>query len=480
MTKPKILLLVTAYLLSRIVNLTSMPVFGDEAIYVRWAQLIKNVPSLRFVPLSDGKQPLFMWLNSLTLRIFTDPLFAGRIISVIAGLATIILLIFISKHFFNRQLSLITAIIYLCLPFTFFFDRMALADNLLSFFGLASLLISLLLAQHPRPLLSLLLGLTLGLAWITKSPAVFFIVLSATNFFLFNFKNYRQIHLIILPVIFAFFFYNLLRLSPEFHLLASRNLDYIWSLKDILSHPLDPLIPHLGAVVTVYYHYLSLSLIISAILGLFLYFKNNRPSRYFWLILSWWILPLLADCAFTKVFTARYVLYTLPPLLILIALGVSQFSRYRLFPFLLFIILIPNIIWIKNMSFRPFTAVIPPSESGYLRDWTSGWGIREASVYFKSRAKEANIIVGTEGFFGTLPNGLQIYTDHVNQLTVIGTGVDIHQVPPELINAKNYGDEVYLLFNASRLKLTPDDFSKLKLIQSWIKPDGDSLLLLQL
>lgn len=480
MTKSKILLLVAAYLLSRIVNLTSMPVFGDEAIYIRWAQLIKNVPGLFFVPLSDGKQPLFMWLNSLTLRIFTNPLFAGRIISVLAGLGILVLLIHLSRSFFNRNLSIVVAIIYLCLPFSFFFDRMALADNLLSFFGLASLLLSLFLARHPRPLFSLLLGLTLGLAWITKSPAVFFIALSITNFFLFNFKNYRQIHLIIFPIIFAFLFYNLLRLSPEFHLLASRNQDYIWSLKDILSHPLDPLIPHLRAVAVVYYHYLSLPLIIAGILGLFLYFKNNRPSRYFWLILSWWILPLLANCAFTKVFTARYILYTLPPLIILISLGVSQFLRYRLFPFFLFILLIPNIIWIKNISFSPYTTSIPPSESGYLRDWTSGWGIKEASIYLKSRAKEANIIVGTEGFFGTLPNGLQIYGDHIKQLTILGTGVDIHQIPPELVNAKNYGDEVYLLFNRSRLKLIPDDFASLKPVASYPKPDGDQLLLLKL
>jgi 4-amino-4-deoxy-L-arabinose transferase-like glycosyltransferase len=421
-----------------------------------------------------------MWLNSLTLSIFADPLFAGRIISVVTGFLIMILLILLSTTLFNHQVAFVAAITYLCLPFSFFFDRMGLADNLLSFFGLASLSLSLRLAKNSGFMSSSLLGLVLGLAWITKSPAVFFIALSITNFFLFNLKNYQKVHLIFFPAVLSFFIYNLLRLSPEFHLLSSRNLDYVWSINDILSHPLDPLLPHLGAVATVYYNYLSLPLIIVALVGLFFYFRHNRSSRYFWLIFSWWLLPLLVNCAFAKVFTARYILYTLPPLIVLISLGISQFYRFRLFFPFLFIIFIPNLIWIKNISLSPFTAKIPPSESGYLRHWTSGWGIKEAAAYLKSRAKQANIIVGTEGFFGTLPNGLQIYTDGVKQLTVIGTGVDIHQIPEPLINAKNYGDEVYLLFNASRLKLTQTDFSKLKSTSFWGKPDGDRLLLLKL
>ncbi|MBN1169248.1 hypothetical protein JXA63_05150, partial [Candidatus Woesebacteria bacterium] len=42
----------------RIYNLNELPIFGDEAIYIRWAQIMRNEPTLRFIPLSDGKQPL--------------------------------------------------------------------------------------------------------------------------------------------------------------------------------------------------------------------------------------------------------------------------------------------------------------------------------------------------------------------------------------------------------------------------------------
>ena len=81
-----LLALTLLYLLTRLINLTNLPVFADEAIYIRWAQVMRSEPSLRFLPLSDGKQPLFMWLIIPALKIFSDPLFAGRMISLGSGL----------------------------------------------------------------------------------------------------------------------------------------------------------------------------------------------------------------------------------------------------------------------------------------------------------------------------------------------------------------------------------------------------------
>src|SRR3989337_697389 len=72
----------------RIYNLTILPIFGDEAIYIRWSQVMRADPSLRFLPLSDGKQPLLMWSAIPLLKVFSDPLFAGRAVSVVSGVLT--------------------------------------------------------------------------------------------------------------------------------------------------------------------------------------------------------------------------------------------------------------------------------------------------------------------------------------------------------------------------------------------------------
>ena len=238
------------FLISRIYNLESLPVFGDEAIYIRWAQIIKSVDTLRFIPQTDGKQPLFMWLNAITLRFISDPLISGRLISVFSGLGILITLFLISHSF-------LPSLIYLFLPFTFFFDRLATADTLLSFFGIFSLYLSLKLAKYPRFDLAMILGVILGLAWLTKSPAIYFIVLSILTFIVYNLKNLKKLYFPILSAFIAFCLYNILHLGPAFDQIALRNKDYIWPLTEVLKHPLDPLIPHLKDTLNIYQYFLS-------------------------------------------------------------------------------------------------------------------------------------------------------------------------------------------------------------------------------
>jgi hypothetical protein len=271
-------------------------------------------------------------------------------------------------------------------------------------------------------------------------------------------------------------------------MIALRNKDYIWSISDILKHPLDPLKPHLFNAFEIYHHYLSLPLIIFGIIGLILFFKKSWKLEIgnwkFVILASWWILPLISNCIFAKVFTARYILFTLPSLLILISIFIfNLFKKIPSIPLktiILIAIFIPNIVFMFNISVNPFIQKLPSSEQGYLVDWTSGWGIKESADFLKQRSLVANIIVGTEGAFGTLPDGLQIYGNKVTQLTIIGEGLGFTEIPSGLINAKNYGDEVYLLINQSRLKINSNQLNQLKLIKSFDKPDGDKLLLYEI
>jgi len=458
------------YLFTRIYNLESLPVFGDEAIYIRWSQVIKSVDTLRFIPVTDGKQPLFMWLSAVNLAFF-EPLIASRLISVFAGLGTLITLYLISQSF-------LPSLIYLFLPFSFFFDRLATADNLLSFFGLLSFYLAEKLAKNPRLDLALILGAVLGLAWITKSPAVYFLVLSFLTFVFYNYQNPKKIYLPLLSIFIAFIIYNLLRLGPQFAQIALRNKDYIWSLSEILKHPLDPLIPHLKDVWQLYSYYLSLPLLLSPLLY-FIFRKQIKFNQSFLLYLSWFFLPLIANAALAKVFTARYILFLLPYFILLLSyfLNVSLNKKYF---FILILLFIPNLYRLYQISFYPQNLKLPAIEAGYTQGWTSGWGIKEVSEFLISRSQEANVIVGTEGSFGTLPDGVQIYTNQIPRLTVFGVGIDITQIPEKLIDARNYGDEVYLLFNASRLKLSSIDRDKITLVKSYPKPDADSLLLYRL
>ncbi|MBI2465018.1 glycosyltransferase family 39 protein [Candidatus Shapirobacteria bacterium] len=475
-----VLLISTLYLFTRVQSLTILPVFGDEAIYLRWSQIIKSVDTLRFVPVTDGKQPLFMWITVAFFKIFSDPLFSGRLLSVFSGLLNLLSLYFIGRFFISRKVAIISSIVYLILPFTFFFDRLSLPDSLLSALGSLSLLFSILLAKYPRLDLAMILGIILGLSWLTKSPAIYFITLSAFTFILYNPKNIKKIYLPAVSVVFSFVIYNILRLGPQFSQINIRNRDYVWGISDIISHPLDPFIPHLRDLFVLYSQYISIPLLIVSLLGILIY-RQKLNHKIFFILLSWWVLPLVANMMFAKVFTGRYILFTVPPLIILMSIGLSQFKlslKYTLV--VLTVLCTPGLMFIWNMSTNPFIVKLYSTESGYVSSWTSGWGIQEASTYLISRSHSANVIVGTEGYFGTLPDGLQIYTNQIPQLTVFGVGLDLTSVPEKLIDARNHGDEVYMLFNRSRLKLTPSDSSLLTKVSSYSKPDGDELLLLKL
>jgi len=449
-------------------GLDKLPVFGDEAIYVRWSQIIKNVETLRFIPLTDGKQPLFMWLTAATFKFIPDPLIASRLVAVVAGLFTLGVVSYFSFLFMPR--ALIPILLLFSFNFyTYFYNRLALADSLLSLFGVISMLLAYLLGRYPRLDLSLITGTVLGLAWITKSPAIYFFILFGLTYLYFSFpKRTPSFYLYpLISVALGFLIYNLLRLGPQFHQIALRNQDYLWTISEILKHPFDPLIPHFKDLIGFLWFYLG-----PTIFGLILlpFFKH---PKWLWPILAWWLVPTFGNIVFAKVLTARYLLYTIPPLLLLLAYLYSKLGK--LGNIILFLLLIPSLFKIININLNTFNFKLPPQDSGYLSDWTSGWGIKSASQYLISHSATHNVIVGTEGYFGTLPQGLEIYTDSRPRLTIIGVGLGFDQLPAQLTAARDAGDEVYLLINRSRNQLDSSVNHQVKLIKSYPKPRGDFL-----
>jgi hypothetical protein len=118
-----------------------------------------------------------------------------------------------------------------------------------------------------------------------------------------------------------------------------------------------------------------------------------------------------------------------------------------------------------------------------LEEWTAGQGLKESAEFFKQQAKISSVFVGTEGSFGTLPDGLQIYLEKIPNIRVLGIGWPVREVSPSLINSL-VDNQVYLVVNQSRLELIPES-NGLKLIKEYPKafwPDGhqDKLLLFEL
>lgn len=426
------LIIIALYFLLRVPNLTLQPIFADEAIYIRWAQVMRSEPTLRFLPLSDGKTPLFMWSLMPVLKFIEDPLFAGRFLSVISGFATLIGVFALSWKVFNLRVALWASLIYAVAPYTVFFDRMALVDAMFSALTLWALYFAIWLAKSPRLDLAMILGLLLGGAWLTKTPAVLNLLLLPATILAFKrlkSDKYRFLKLLlfwVVAIFIAFLMYNFLRLGPNFHLLSSRNADYIFSPLELIGRPLDPFIPHFRDISDWFPKLLTWPVLAVGGIGVISIIREKH--RLGWVVLLWALLPLLLSMAFLRTFTARYLLPSIPLLLIFAAYGVEKVSRgfSPLVPLIFFLLLIlPALYFDYQLLTNPPPKSLPLEERrGYFEQWTAGYGLKEIAKYLVEQKSKGRVVVGTEGFFGTLPDGLFIYLDKAG-ISVLGSHATI-------------------------------------------------------
>ncbi len=464
-----ILVLSFVYFLTRIPNLTLQPIFADEAIYIRWAQVMKAEPTLRFLPLSDGKTPLFMWAMMPLFKVFQDPLFAGRILSVFSGFLTFLGVIFLGWKFFNKASAVLAGFLIVITPMILFFDRMALVDSMLSAFFIWSLIFSLLLVKYKRLDLSFILGYLLGGGILTKTPGMFSLMALPFSFFAFDFKSAnRQWRfaktslLIVVSITTAMVMYNLLRLGPGFTSLSSRNQDYVFSPEILLSRPLDPFIPHFNDLVDWLPKMLTMPVLGLVIFSILLSLIQKNKSAL--AILAWAGIPLLIEMAFLKTFTARYILFSFPPLLVLSGWVLNEILHKikignLIKIFLVLSIFLPQALYLNfYLLFDPINAPLPKEEKrGYFEDWTAGYGFKEIAEYLKSQVVD-EVVVGTEGSFGTLPDGLQIYLDKNTNIKFVPG----NKAFPESLRKTALDHKTFFVANSSRYSGIEEGFELIK------------------
>lgn len=477
-------------LVLRTYNLNSLPIFGDEAIYVRWAQVMRAEPGLRFLPLTDGKQPLFMWSIIPFLKLISDPLVAGRLLSALAGLGTAVGVFVLTYVLFkSKKVALIAAGIYVLSPLAVFFDRMALVDSMLTMFGVWSVVGATITAKTLRLDAAMLTGFALGGALLTKSPGLFFVLLLPTTWLLVKRSKKRRLVLLslallnLVSVVIAYVMYGVLRLGESFHLLGTRNQDYVHPYSHILNSPLDPLMPFVDRVLEYFWMMGPSVFVLLAVFGLLTAISTKRREAL--IVAAFAILPVLAVSEFSRVMTTRYILFTYPYFVILASL---TFKGRSLHGGRTILVKIANILFVGFLVHALYldgqlltnieAANLPRSErSGYLEEWTAGTGIREASEIIREKhlaAPDEKIVVGTEGYFGTLPDGMQVYLNDLREITVIGVGLTFDELPNSLVESREASNITYLAANGSRLLRDPE-YLGLEVVAVYpkaLRPDG--------
>ncbi len=476
----------------RLYSLNTVPVFVDEGIYVRWSQVMRTEPTLRFLPLQDGKQPLFMWATIPFLKFIEDPLVAGRLVSVLAGLGSLVGIGVLSFIVFsNIFVALFSSLVYAIVPFTMFFDRMALADSLLAMFGIWVLIFAITFAKTLKTEHAMYLGFAIGGGLLTKSPALIFYPWAMVAFAFFvsrqNLvkKNFPKIIWgFFLALVISQAMYAILRLGVGFQMIGARNQDYVYTVREVLGHPLVPLLENLQKTGQWLLLLFSPTVLLLGVLG----FLNPKTRRQYLFLVIISLLPLLFQAFIAKVYTSRYALYGVVPLIPLAALGLHWLASRKGILIQASIALFLSVPTLITFVYLYNPAAAPMSfdmRSGYFSEWTAGTGQKEVAQYLLAEEAKGNkIVVFTEGTFGTLPDGLQIYTEGHTGITIVGSTPNIYEIPSGLLNTDPKNQRYYVL-NASRNHLPLSEMAKLELIKEFPKferADGthESLLFFRL
>lgn len=455
-----IVLLLIIFFVSRLTNLTKIPIFTDEAIYIRWSQIGAADANWRFISLTDGKQPMFTWIMMVLLRVMpADPLFIGRLVSVIAGAASVVGIGLLGAMLFNNvTIGFISSLLYTISPFSLMYDRMALYDSLVATFSIWSLYLAVLLVRKVRLDVALILGMMLGLGMLNKTSGFFSLYLLPTTLILFDIYEKRRFQRLVQWFLYALtaaiisqLLYSILRLSPFFHIISQKDAVFVYPFKEWMTHPFLFLQGNLRGMFDWLRHYFTLPVFAASLLALFI--PSTRKKEEI-LLYIWWIVPFIGLASFAKILYPRFILFMAMPLQILAAL-----------------MLFKALLWVKNVTFRniillaffvpslitdyfivvnPVYAPIPYADKGqYINDWPSGWGIAEVNAYLTEQSKDKKIYVITDGTFGLLPYGIEIYLISNPNVNIHGIWPLPQDVPPEVINmVKNR--PTYLVVNQTK------------------------------
>lgn len=442
------------YFATRLYKILSLPIFTDEAIYTRWSQIANFDPTWRFISLTDGKQPLFVWINIVIMKFVEDPLLSSRLVSVLAGFFTMVGLFLLGKILFSKKVGFIAALLYIFYPFALVYDRMALYDSLVAAFAVWALFFEVLLVKFKRLDLALILGMILGGGVLTKTSGFISIYLLPLSLLLFDFKEKKWRKkllkwgaLALISVGLAYAYYSILRLSPFLHIVDEKNQIFVYTFSQWLSHPFTFLLSNLRGLLDWAYLYLTLPIIFLVALS-FLIDRKEYLKKL--LLLSWFIVPFLGLALFGKTLYPRFVLFMTMPLLVLAALSLEKFlikaksASLKVVLFLTFasFMLGSDFYILNNFSKAP----IPYSDLGqYINAWPAGVGVKEAVEFFREKSKDQKIFVGTEGTFGLMPYALEIYLWQNKNVLIKGYW-PISDIIPSDVLAASREMPVYFLF----------------------------------
>lgn len=479
---PELLLmpvLCVLYFATRLYGIMSLPIFTDEAIYTRWAQIARLDSNWRFISLTDGKQPSFVWIDMVLMKFFNDPLLSGRMVSVVAGFIAMVGIYFLTREIFNsdekkfpnsREIALTACLLFVFFPFSLVYDRMAIYDSLVAAFFVWTLYFQVILVRKIRLDVAMVLGFVIGGAVLTKSSGFLSMYLTPFLLFIFDFRKKA-----LKSRLFIFFVYSLvgifianimyavLRLSPFYHIIDEKNNIFVYTVKDWLDFTfmskINNFLSNGRGLLDWFFTYLTFPYIILAIAS-FIVTKKFFKEKI--ILVLWFSIPFLLLCIFGKTLYPRYILFMVMPLLPLIAFSIYfLFHKYTSLLVRLVLLIVVGILPIRMFYYVLFDlphAPIPKLDlEQYINGWPAGGGIKESVEYFKEQSADGPIFIATQGTFGLLPSSYEIYLLQNHNITIKGYWPTNEKIPEEVLKTSQKIPTYFVFYQDCRLCQFPGD-----------------------
>jgi 4-amino-4-deoxy-L-arabinose transferase-like glycosyltransferase len=455
------------YFIVRLPNLTNLPVFTDEAIYLRWAQIALNDANWRFISLTDGKQPSFVWAVMIFMRLFDDPVLAGRLVSVVTGFFTMIGLWLVTYQLFkNKVASFFASLLFIFYPLAQVHDRMAIYDSMVATFAIWALYFSILFVRTLRLDVAYTLGFIIGGAVLTKSSGFFSAALLPFTLLLFDIKKpqvgkrfLRWILFAIFALIISQLLYSILRLSPFFGIINEKNATFVYPLAEWIKQPFTYFVSNnmsLWRWVFQYMHISYITLIVFGIATIHTFFREKA------LLILYFFAPFFYLSLFGIAIFPRFIYFMTIMLLPIAAWSLAYILELLLKKFsfkrksveayaVTFVVVLLAVGYQAYTSFmfilNPITAPIAKSDSiQYVNNWTAGWGVERAVEYLEQEADDKKIFVATQGTFGLMPYALELYLVSHPNMTIRGYWPIAAESLPEEVLIKANAMPTYFIF----------------------------------
>jgi 4-amino-4-deoxy-L-arabinose transferase-like glycosyltransferase len=449
----------------RLINLTLLPPYIDEAVHVRHAL---NLLNGGLVLETEAGKFLQIWLITPVLALEGNPFWKARVISIWVGLCAAVGCYGLGQVLFQRrEVGWVAAFLYLIVPYAVFLDRLVLNDNLLAMVGIYILLLSLKLTHQARPRSALALGLMLGLGGLTKiNGFIWWLIplLTAIIWQVWSAKLWRYLG--------AAYLLALMTVSP-FIITLPEQLSAVKNKTLLLAAPPPISLSELWLInlQQTLYHiqtYLTWPILAMVIAGLALSLFQQRRSG---LLLAGLALIYVAafDLTTVKYIQSRYLFPIVPLLLSLAGYAVVRLSdwlRGRISLFLparyatygpgiiqasLVVLLAPSAIRFDYLLlFNPVQAPLEASDHWlFVEGFLSGYGLKEVSAFLRvEAARRGPIVVVRHDQFSLTREGLDITLRDVKHTVKLVTLNLVVAPPAEMVKRiKKEKDPVFVVLN---------------------------------